>query len=361
MPEAKDRRARRPRDALEPRSRDWLQLKWQVMLLAAAPIIAFMAGDLLFGWLSPAGSAPGFPPLELALRRTEAVGRLHMISGFAILAAACLLAMAAFLADGIGVFGPKSRRVLLIACAIGGGVMGWWFLSGHSTFAEPKRHLGPGYVEAAIGRVAILAECDPPRPADIVDARRNIVRIPACPDKQRELLRRFDALIGATRLLLLGALVSLVGGAVSCMALPQKLGRRTSRARIVRFQRQRLRRYLNAVALVLVSSGLAFQALWMRWLTAIYPPKAVPPGLTAQMDAFVIFIGIYYSLIIASYALPVSAALAGAETHSLPGEGEKGLFDRLSFETMNKALAVAAPALAGIIPTAIDLIGGPAN
>jgi hypothetical protein len=99
----------------------------------------------------------------------------------------------------------------------------------------------------------------------------------------------------------------------------------------------------------------------MRW-PGILLAGAELKAYSAQVDAFAVHLGVTASLVIACFAIPVSAILA-RRAAALPRTGEggtpddPGLFDKGMLGSLGKVLIVLAPSLAGIIPTLVEAAG----
>jgi hypothetical protein len=301
-------------------------------LLALPAIGAFFVADLMgFGmaWHGATTLANGVP---FDLGRQDATARLFILAaalaGFAI----AYLTILRFVSDMNDEFGPK-MRLWLWSWLIGGVTLGgMWVLRSY-------------HVQGLLGDHFLL---------DAVNAFGKPTGAGG-----DALFRNFESVSWWLRLATMLASGMVVTGGVSCLAMPiERPGPAAMRAYLHR-QHRRLRSYVNLAAIVLVL-GIVFQVAWMRWPALLLSPMDRPSDL-AYVDAAAIHMGVTGSVVIALFAVPTASVLTsrGAELPPAAGDtADDGLFDKGLLDAMGKVLIVLAPALAGVVPTIVQALGG---
>lgn len=308
--------------------RDDSSISLPALALVLPPVAVFLVSDALVGWFAWRGARP---PLMHAAGQADAAARLYILSALLICLGAAFLTLLLFARDLLREFGPAMRCRLIVTLAGGLAIGSAWIVFSSHWLPPAESLLGKGLFE----RVTAIFE-------------------PARYGASISLFDRLRALIGLGRIaLMLGAGVVIVG-AVSCMAHPLADWDEISTREFLLRQRQRLRTYVNAAAMLMVAA-IALLLAWTRWPIILMNPHMAKMHL-ALVDALSVYQGVTLSLVIAIFAIPVAttldAKLAGlpvlADVSAAPSQG--GLFDALG-----KILVVLAPALASAIPAFVDL------
>jgi hypothetical protein len=278
----------------------------------------------------------------------EAAGRLRMLATWLVMAMLGAAALALFFADAARM--ARIRWMLLLAWAalVAAGML--YVRSGEFE----------GRAEHVIGEQMI---CRSLRLADFPkEARKPIVRLSpsmvAEPPRKRcsgvQKFEWFNRLNGAQLYLLLFILPAIVLGAISCLAgLPD----------MARAQARRLDTYMYLAAALLVC-GLLFLSAILRWPGYAFR-EADLASYTAHVSGYVLYWGVAYSLVIASFYVPVAILLSNA-IRRLPksdepvGQGSKQPKTAASaspepLDALKVAAAVFAPAIAGLIGEILKL------
>lgn len=186
------------------------------------------------------------------------------------------------------------------------------------------------------------APLDPKRLADDGSAAP-----PVCnglsPDTDYRLLR---CLIDSESYLLLLAIPSLAFGTILSLAWPARRLYGEEEKALRDEQIGRLNTFLYLSALMLVA-GLLFLSAFLHW-----PLFALPDEMRAayreHVHAVVLFNGVTYTVLLASYYLPAAGLLARRWRYVKPSEGESGeMLDWRGF--LKAALAVFAPLVVGLL------------
>jgi hypothetical protein len=355
------------------RQRDAFNLTTAALWLTAPPIIIFAIGDWLFGVVRWRVFAPVPLLTDPILAHYEAAGRTYVLAALFGVIGVGLLVMSLAAADLVRLFGQDVRSKLLwVMVIVAASTLGWF---GATSNGATEDLMGDCVIAAFLDNTASISgqwACEAQAKAtgftsEACDVARN-VRV--CPSADSPLLSQFRAMIEVARYVIVGGAAASIAGTISCLATPLRSEPGWARDALFDLQRRRFRRYLNAAALFLVVS-LMFLIAVLRWPAAAYlgvaSQKPALDAYLAHADAMSAYFGLYYSLIIASYVLPVSAILRHRMTRPLLGpdtvQGQVGLapadgfFDIVSYETLTKILAVAAPALVGLLSPILDLLG----
>ena len=350
----------------------------RALLYVVLPFIVFVATNLLlFGWDQVwFHVAQPFGTDGLA----EGAGRLGTLATFLLfctLALACLFysARAWLYLDG------RARWTIGIAYAL-------TVLVGTSTIFALDVHEGDPYLERALpcvsfGKLGAVPSAAPPSgaPADapaakapppprlevktletrcvVGEGRSWVARVFAIPLPRFEgdpypRLRIMFAIAG---FLLFFTLPAIVWAAIACLALPDAPA--AERIRAWTLQTLRLNRLLYMTAAFLVA-GLLFSRARLLWPGFSLHPADLQP-FADHVGGMILYLGVANSVVIASFYLPVAAALAAAQPDapSRPGgkaakEGEKGADPFGAFRT---TLTILTPALVGLIGELIRFSG----
>jgi hypothetical protein len=310
----------------EARRWGWRASSWWLL---AGPLAVLLAANVLIGLFGyPLSDGPLSSGEDQRLHtQIEASARLKVLSTWLLTAAASVVAVCYF-AVGLSRFQRKPALKLLAVASLLGLIGVLLVLRGISE--EGHRYVGELRVCAAFGGTA---EADPTRPA--LPARvPHTVRPQAltppihCRSEQMAQLRGFNL---ALRLLLALATAAVVVGAVSCLQAP-RAGTGS--------QAERLTNYLYIAAALMVS-GLLFLSALLRW-PAVSLSTADAAAYRTHVDAVVLYWGVAYSLLNASWYVP-AAAVVKADKLIGPADLAK------------KALAVFAPAIAGLLDGVMKL------
>lgn len=250
-------------------------------------IVARPVAVIIFSLLIMRIGAPFHGDVDLpeATGHLEAAGRFKMLAAWLLLLAmtvACL----AYLVGTLRIFTPDSVKRLKIAyfsfaflgvaLVLGGGVHG------------APRYLG----EQAICH-ALAGTWEPGNLRSWLDVT------PACAGDGFATLWWLNEVQKFGQVVLMPALVL---GTISCLAMPK---RRTRGA--CQLQARRLNTHLYLAAALLVA-GLLFLSALLRW-----PASGLAGGAasayTAHVDAYIFYLGVTYSVFIASYYVPVAIKL----------------------------------------------------
>lgn len=309
------------------------RMSWTATLLALPPIGVFFLGDVLAWYFTWQGAAPPLVPLDPARMRLDASGRLLVLAAALVGFGLAYLILLRFIADLRDEFGPRTWAWLLGWYA-GGVLLGALWVLGGLAQVSPNDQLGKDGLNSAL---ALLGSTG---------------GLPG-----GSLGHRFETLALCSRLVFMLAAGIVVTGGVSSLVDPVGTPGEDAYRAFLRHQRARLRGYVNAAAALLVVS-LAFQVAWMRWFTVAFDPAAAA-ALAQHVEAYGIFSGVTGSVVIALFAVPASTILAGkaAAVDAIAGTPDAPLLDGGLLQALGKILVVLAPALAGALPTIIDLLG----
>ena len=303
-----------------------LQLPKRALAIAAYPFaVIAVSGIVIHNFGISAGEFDATP----GLTHLEAAGRLRSLAAWLALTAVIILCIR-YASRTLHLFDRESRRYLLLAY-LAFAVIGIVAVS--LGFAgEANRAVADAFIRTALAPQAPHVEG-----GGALDAIRLDVT----------LFQLFQGLNSAQRYLLALVTPALVLGAISCLAMPLRPTRTDCRR-----QADRLNTYLYLSAATLVI-GLIFLAAMLRW-PAYGLNEVQAKAYGAHVDAYVLYWGITYSILIASYYVPVAVRLAGIGGAAAPpdpketGEGEEGATTQLIAQA--KALAALfAPAIAGLL------------
>lgn len=225
--------------------------------------------------------------------------------------------------------------------------------------AEARRTLLRGGSAAALALVAWVGISSFFIP-DIIDyPGRGFIRS-ALENVESGLSTRLGAINMIVRIVFVVAALSIILATVSCLAEPIRSRPPWAHGALRRLQRRRLRRYLNFAA-ALMTAGLLFMVAWMRWPGFVYSgaPSQVS-AYVAHINALALYFGVFYSALIASYYVPVAAILQNREARALLGRDfqrdDDSLVHPQPAQVVGRGFAVLVPALAGIVPSILELL-----
>lgn len=319
------------------RKQDRSTIGWGSLALVVPPVLVFIGSDLLlglFGWYGITAMPMAAPPPG---GHIDAAGRLYILAALLASCGVSSLTLLLFARDLAEEFGSAMRR-LLLATLLTGLVIGALWMTVFGRFSGALvAPLGTDVIEATVRLFARTTQNGRPEP---------------------ETIARFAALVFVGRaVLMFGAALTIVG-AVSCLARPlPPVSLAEARAFLLR-QHLRLRLYVNAAAALMVAA-IAFQLAWTRWPQALFATPGAK-AFSAHVDAYALYSGVTFSLVIATFAIPVVAGLR-AQGLALVAEGEASadaapLLAPGLVDSLGKVLVVLAPALAGILPMIADLL-----
>lgn len=318
------------------RRQDRSTIGWGPLALVVPPVVVFIGSDLLvglFGWHGLA-RMPAVAPLPSG--HADAAARLYILAALLAACGVSFLTMLLFARDLAEEFGRAMRR-LLLATLLTGLVIGALWMAVFGRFSD-----------------ALVA----PLGTDVIDATvRIFARTTRDGRPATETIACFAVLIFLGRAaLMFGAALTIVG-AVSCLARPlPPLAGAEARALLLR-QHLRLRLYVNAAAALMVAA-IVFQLAWTRWPQALLA-KPAATAFSAHVDAYALYSGVTFSLVIATFALPVVAGLRARAVALASDSGDAddiALIDAGLMQGLAKVLVVLAPALAGLLPTLADIL-----
>ncbi len=322
------------------RQDDVYTLRWRTLRLVLAPIGVFIASDLAFRYLGPAGLG-AFDTAMPERLGYDGAARLYFLSALVAFAAAAVLAVLLFANDFAWTYGPKVRVRLAVGMAA--GIFLAWAYQKTSFFLHlPEKHFGLDAIE--LKGLLTPAQC---------------AKSSATPAGSSTYLCTLVDVAYWVNVLLLPLQAMLIAGAGSCLAAPLDSLDDAARRIAVDRQQRRLQGYVTCAATLLVS-GLLLELVYTRWPLAIMGQAKSIAAYAAYVDALALYFGVTYSAMIASYAVPVAVRLQmrRAGLSLAPGEiGERpGLFDNGLIDALGKIATVMAPALIGALPMLLDLI-----
>ena len=305
-------------------------ISWPALALVLPSTSVFFLSDLLASWFGWQGDGPGLT--QAVTGQADAAGRLYILAGLLACCGAVFLTLLLGVGEMARAFRPEMRRKFLATLA-GGLVLGtlWvWWSATHMLAVQDS--LGSGL----FGSATQLFAGGPGIGADALQTR-------------------FVAILVIGRLaLMLGAGFVIVGG-VSCMARLKEPATQKKRRDYLLKQRERLRFYVNAAAILMVAA-IAFLVAWSRWPLTLMDEATAKTHL-ALVNAATVYQGATLTLVIALFAVPVAAALRSdlARLPPTPGEAAEDGTQSSLFGPLGKILAVLAPALASVLPALADI------
>ena len=346
-----------------------LRLPGSALLIAILPVLVFAASDW---FLDAYGSPEPFVWQGMADqydRHAEAANRITVLAGF-ILFVAGALASAGFFLWTLLRLPVQARRQLMAtyAVAIIAGVL---LLSAMNT-RETQSHIGPATVCIALSPPGAANQL--PRRVPVAEPETDPVtlffdrlfgRAPStgnavkptesgvCAAPRFALLR---SLLIVERNLLVLSVGALALGSIGCLTLPGRRGNRRLIGRAVKVQAERLNRYLYLSATLLVV-GLLFVNAFLRWPGFIYEDQS---SFKAHVDALLLYFGVSYSILMASYYVPVALLLSRAARRAGDGAASSEVKRKALAEPLRAAkvaAAIFAPALASVATNLLDFGG----
>ena len=316
-----------------------LELQARTLAIAILPC----AVVLLCGWLVWQYGNPGNHLAEPSLRdgHAEVAGRLKVLAAFLLMTAAGCAVLYYFI-DGLRLLDRKSSRLLVAAFVV--GALAGNALMSFQPFTRADRYIG---MELTCESFKLIDEAaaTPPRPtADsaqaVVEEERRTVGECTAPKH-----RLFQNLTLFQRLFLAIVVPALILGTISCLAMPGRPNRLACQ-----LQTRRLNVHLYLAAGLMVSN-LFFLGAVLQWPGYSLQPRDVE-AFTAHVSSVVLFWGVFYSILIASFYVPAAIGLFGSINEAIPSELEPGDDDREAeavFRPLRHIATIAAPALIGLI------------
>jgi hypothetical protein len=309
-----------------------LHLKTADLAIALWPLLVISLSSAFVHWF---GTFAGeFPAPAATPTHAEAAGRLRTMTTWLALTAAVIFCLTYFF-QSLRLFERKSLRTLVVAYAIL-AIVGL-VLVGLGFAGEANRAVADDFIRNALN----LPIHNPPHPGPFDLILFNGTE--------------FDLLQGMNsfqRYVLALLTPGLVLGSISCLAMP---ARKT--VDDCRRQADRLSNYLYLSAAVLVA-GLIFLAAMLRWPGyGLAAPAAL--AYNAHVDAYVFYWGVTYSILIASFYVPIAVRLAGISGDTAPAADAKndprGETSSHLIATLKAAAALFAPAIAGLLGGVLKL------
>lgn len=319
-----------------------LHLPARTLWIAVLPfaVIAVSGALVHFLGISLGDVTQPAPKAGSGYSHLEAAGRLRSIAAWLALSAATLLGLV-YAIRALPRFDAASRRLLTrvyLACAVGGLILVAFGFAG-----EANKAVANDFIREALGGPT------PRFPGGTLDWIRFDL----------SLFRLFELLNSTQRYALALLTPALVFGAISCLAMPANPTKEDCRR-----QSDRLNTYLYLSAGTLVV-GLVFLAAMLRWPGyGLTGPAA--EAWRAHVDAYLLYWGITYSILIASYYVPIAVRLAGLGGAAAPaapkgrkaGDGDGPPTESASAHLLAQVKALAAlfaPAIAGLLGGVLSL------
>jgi hypothetical protein len=326
-----------------------LVLKWPYLLIALLPISVFVATDGLLHLFGDAVDQmpPYFAPFDAhreAGARLTALGMLILFIGVAIGAIA-------YFAGTVWLLDKASKlRVVGVFAAV--MILGFLILATMKT-REMQEYLGPTLVCTALGYSPWMSD-QGTDPATSNSAQPKVI-VPdqrpgdGCGNKRFKQLR---FMLNTHKYALMLCIAAVGLGSICCLAaLPGNA--HTDEEELAHYEAQsgRLNIYLYLSALFLMTA-LFFVAAYARWPSYALLSNAAYEG---HVNAFVAYLGFSYSLLIASYYVPVAAILAA--NYKKAGKDKAGLPDAFEgpVQLLKIVSAVSSTALAGSLPAVLGV------
>jgi hypothetical protein len=254
-----------------------------VIKIAFLPLAVIVVSSLLIMLFGTPFS--GDNTLPFATGHLEAAARLKMLAAWLLLTAATLACLAYFARTSRAFASGTTARLTRAYF--------WFALFGVAAVLSGTVHGGPRFFgEPAICH-ALAGSWDPGR------LREWLELWPSCTGIRFTMLWWLNETQKIGLALLTPALVL---GTISCLAMPEPAGRDACR-----FQARRLSMHLYLAAAVLVI-GLLFLSALLRWPASGLAGDPAS-AYTAHVDAYIFFWGATYSVLIASYYVPVAIGL----------------------------------------------------
>ena len=272
-----------------------LHLPIAALAIAVLPILVISLSSAFVHWF---GTFAGEFTVSPKPSHAEAAGRLRTMTTWLAMFAAVFFCLVYF-AQSLRRFERDSLRTLLVAyaaLAVAGLVLVYFGFAGQANRA---------IAEQFIQRSLELPIHHPPNrgPLDLI--RFN--------GTEYQLLLGMNSI---QRYLLALLTPALVLGSISCLAMPPD-----ETVADCRRQAQRLSTYLYLSAAVLVT-GLIFLAAMLRW-PGYGLAEAAAKSYNAHVDAYVFYWGVTYSILIASYYVPIAVRLAGISGVAAPASDDE--------------------------------------
>ncbi len=169
----------------------------------------------------------------------------------------------------------------------------------------------------------------------------------------------FDAMVNlvglSNRIVSLAAACTLTGVILALAHCPEPEASLEAQAECLRHARRVAKRYLYCAG-VLLTAGMLFVQAWMSWPATLIAEEGARQEFLGLVNAFSLFRGTMFSLLILSVYLPVYLVLAGrfedlwdAVPHD-PDLKEDDSLKRITYtEALKTVTAIVAPILMGVI------------
>ena len=345
---------------MDARAERFCELPWAYAGLVALPVVALFLCEGLIAWL---GQQPNVPDACLvcyaqpastggggnATRWLEASARMRLLAMFALFFIFSAAVIAKFWSDLSRLFANPARFRVVVAYGLGVGAAAVVVVSAYVRGGLPRAMdmLGCGTFVEALGMAASFGGGP----------------WGGC---------AFDRLLDVTNVVAGFTIPAFVAGGISCLA-------RSARQDALEkenwtYQAERLKTYIYMSTAFLVL-GVLYFATWTGYPSFALSPEA-RPAFEAAVNAFTMYTGIEYSIILAAYALPVAwivsrradriAAHIAAEEcgHEavVPLSALKEIRERegLAFstsDTVKAVLALLAPLITGTLPSLTAAVG----
>lgn len=327
-----------------------LVLKWPYLTIGLLPILVFFCTDV---FLHVFGEAVDVLPqyfLPFDTHR-EAAGRLTVM-GFFIVFVGVAVGAIAYFGSTVWLLTKWSKIKVLVAFPA-------LFLSGLVLLVvtdtrQMQDYLGPSFVCTALGYTPQLSS---QWTRETEKAARPNVKITnlrpdtGCQNRRFSQLRTF---LEGHKFATMLCIAAIVLGSICCLAaLPGTAATREEKLAHYEEQSARLNLYLYLSALFLVSD-LFFVGAYSRWFAYVLPSAT---AYDAHANAFVGYLGFSYSLLIASFYVPVAAFLARNVKELKPDKNAEGLPDAFTgpLQVLKIGSAIFSTALAGALPAILGL------
>ncbi|MGF1549708.1 MAG: hypothetical protein ACFBQW_04150 [Sphingomonadaceae bacterium] len=326
-----------------------LRLEHTYLALALLPLAVVMLADaMLNSFAFPTGSEATIekhPSLH-----ADATGRVYMATGFMLLVASTATA-AVFFVRKMGRLDRPSLAATIVVIVV--SLIVTWAFFAVSNSVQTQELLGQRLFCAAGSTPggSINAGTEAAH-----ESRAYLTGDSVPANCLSERFKRFRILLEIEKRMLGIAVVAVVFGAIACLA--RLRGANPDAKALARFHRRQIADlntilYISAFLLV---SGLIFVSAFLHWPHYVIAGDAAA-RFKAHADALVLFYGVSYSVLIASFYLPVLLLLTArlrASGADISDAGAQGL----SFpELMKVGAAIFAPMLTSMLGSVVNVPG----
>jgi len=357
--------------------------KWSLLLIIP-PVLLYFGGDFLYAFSSFKAVIPAPLPSIRNWPQHEMAGRTVVLTTVIGVVSIAFLAVGLFAVDVARLFGPTARKILLVGVA---SLVALLILSFALTFSQVTRsmprmedYVGRCFYPTALIAPSALAtgELDFRSSEAVRHRKLSMLRDqwvidrpgkpalcskPVTPHADKPgLSRRLRDWVKTIQIAMLIGVPALMLGTISCIARPAPSLPAATRKALRQLQHQRLQRYLYGAALLL-TAGMLFMIAWLRWPLFVFATPNETTPYVALINAITLYFGVNYSLVIASYYLPVAMLLRRREATMTPdtapsAEVTKGAatpIRTLGLDMAMKLFTILAPAIASGLPALFDL------